>query len=54
MGLSLLKVISKSNFRLYKPKLLNNYVRQNELKCTRFMSNYLRNSPINTYKNVSY
>lgn len=54
MGLSLLNVISKSNFRIYKPKLLNNYIgRHKELQCTRFMSNYLQKLPIDTPKKVS-
>ncbi|XP_015379016.1 PREDICTED: paraplegin [Diuraphis noxia] len=51
MGLSLLNIISKSNFRILKPKLLGNYVGTNkEFRCTRYMSNYLRKIPIATSK----
>lgn len=54
MGLSLLNVISKSNFRIYKPKLLGNFIgRHKELRCTRLMSNYLQKLPIDTSKQVS-
>lgn len=53
MGLSLLNIISKSNFRILKPKLLGNYVGMNkELGCTRYMCNYLRKIPITTSKKV--
>jgi len=53
MGLSLLGIISKSNFRIFKPKLLGNCIRTNkELGCPRFMSNYLRKIPIATSKKV--
>lgn len=55
MGLSLLNIISKSNIRVYKPKLLNNYFgRCQELRCTRFMSNYLKKSPLDTSRKVIY
>lgn len=54
MGLSLLNVISKSNFRICKPKLLSSYIlRHKELQCTRFMSNYLQKLPTDTSKKVS-
>lgn len=54
MGLSMLNVILKSNFRLFKPKLLSNFCERNkEFKCTRFMSNYLQKTPVNTTKKVS-
>lgn len=53
MGLSLLNVISKSRIRIYKPKLLGNYLgRHTELKCTRLMSSFLQKKPIDTSKNV--
>jgi len=53
MGLSLLSIVSKSNFRILKPKLLGNYIRTNkELVCPRYMSNYLRKIPVATSKKV--
>lgn len=54
MGLSLLNVISKSNFRIYKPKLLSNYFSTHkELRCTRLMTNHLHTTPKETSKKVS-
>lgn len=54
MGLSMLNIISKSNFRILRPKLLGNYVgTTKELGCTRYMSNYLRKIPIATSKKVN-
>lgn len=55
MGLSLLNIISKSNFRIFKPKLLNNYIGMHkELKCTRLMSNYLHRTPIEKSRKVNH
>jgi len=55
MGLSLLNIISKSNFRILKPKLLGNYVRTHkEFGCTRYMSNYLHKIPVATSKKVNH
>lgn len=55
MGLSLLNIISKSNIRIYKPKLLNNYFgRRLELGCVRFMSNCLQKTPLDTSRKVIY
>uniref|UniRef100_A0A2S2QSI4 Paraplegin n=1 Tax=Sipha flava TaxID=143950 RepID=A0A2S2QSI4_9HEMI len=46
MGLSLFNIISKSNVRLFKPKLLGNYTgAYKELRYTRLMSNYLLKTP---------
>jgi len=54
MGLSLLNIISKSNFRILRPKLLGSYVGTNkEFGCTKYMSNYLRKIPITTSKKVN-
>lgn len=54
MGLSLLNVVSRANFRAYRPKLLSNFVgRQGEFRGTRFMGNYLHKTPIDTTKKVS-
>lgn len=53
MGLSLLNVISKSNFRIYKPNFLCNYLgRHKEIQCIRFFSYNLQKKPIDTYKKV--
>lgn len=55
MGLSLLNVFSKSNFRICKPKLFRNYfaTHTQELRCSRLMSNCLHKTPIETSKKVS-
>lgn len=54
MGLSLLNVVSRANFRMCRAKLLSNFVgRHGELRCTRPMSNCLQKTPTHTTKNVS-
>lgn len=51
MGLTLLNMFSKSNFRMFKPKLLNNYFGlSKELRTTRCISSYLKKTPSDTIK----
>lgn len=55
MGLSLLNIISKSNVRIFKPRLLSNcFGMHKELRCTRLMSNYLLKTPIEKSRKVNH